>query len=121
SFPETEPVRRCRSEHEHAPTCEIVGQLELESAVAAAIELDRRVPVAHVLEHRAHAECGAAIAAGGRAFQVDLLPSHEPRQQAEVADVEAVLRIEARIRIEIRSAALNEIEHGLVEHRDSDL
>src|SRR5690606_30297739 len=118
---EPETVGRRRGEHEHAPAGEVILQLELEASAPATIENERRIPVAHELERRAHAERRASVAARIRALLLDALPADETREQAVVQHVEAVEPEEAAIRIEGASPARHEVEHGLVEHRDRHL
>src|SRR5690606_21141617 len=101
---EPHAVRGRDGEREHAPAREIVRQLELDLRAAVRVELDGRIEVADVIERRAHRERGAAVAAGVRALELDGLSTDQPRQQAEVPHVERLVRIEARVWVEVAGA-----------------
>ena len=115
-FPEAHSVRRRGGEYEHAPSGQVVRQLEFELAAAAAVQFQRRIPVRDMVEERPHAQVAAAVSAGIGALQLDALPADETRQQAVISDIQAIEIVETRVRIEILGAALNEIENRLVEH-----
>ena len=105
---------------QHAPTGEIVRHLESETGATLRVRFERRVPVADELEHRAHGGVRAAVAAGVGALLLVLAPSQQLREQVVVAHVERAKLIERIVGIVVTAPALDEVEHGLVEHDDRD-
>ena len=115
---EAEPVLRCDGQGQHAPVRQIVRRLEFEMGLTLRVGIQRRVPIGHELLDGPQRQRGTTITARTGALLLDLLTADQSRQQPVVVEIQRVELQQTVIGIEVVLAALDQVEHGIVEHRD---